>query len=239
MLKQFIELRQIHQLFADSEAHLVNRLGVPICIANCGKCCEENCVTIYSIEASLILSYLIGDGKLKIIEWCRQWLLERHNSTPTYNGIPRGVVGRELKHEWDMLTNSPCPMLSQDRKCQIHLMRPLVCRAYGITRSAGPYCPRPRGKGEDINRCAYIGGEPAAFLDDTINKWFGALRAEHPDFSKIGFLPTMIFRQAREKEFRELIAENKIASAKLIGTDATTQILFEKYAEGATNIIKA
>jgi len=239
MLQQFMELRQIHRLFDDSEAHLAKRLGVPICMPNCGKCCQENCVTIYSIEASLIISYLMGDGKLTVIGWCRDWLLEHHTAAPTYNGIPVGVVSKELKHEWDLLVKSGCPMLGENKQCFIHMMRPLICRSYGVTMTAGVGCPRPLGRGESVASKGYIGGKASALLEDELNKYFGKMRAEHPDFAKMGFLPTMIFRQAREKEFRELIAENKIASAKLIGTDATTQIIFEKYAAACSNLLIA
>lgn len=239
MLQEFMGLRQIHSLINDTEAHLVKQLGVPICILNCGKCCEENNVTVYSIEASLILSYLIGDGKTKVVSWCRDWLVEHHTGIDTYDGIPYGLVNEKLKHEWDLLAKGHCPMLTQDKKCAIHVMRPLVCRTYGVTRDAGMGCPRPIGRGESVNARAYIGGKASDFLEDQISKFFGKMRLEHPDYAKIGFLPAMIFRQAREKEFRELIAEHKIASAKLIGTDVETQVLWARQVRPAINIIKA
>jgi len=237
MIQQFLGLREVHNYIADAEVHLVKKLGVPLCIPNCGMCCEHDCITIYSIEASLVLSYAMGDGKLKIIEMCREWLLEPHRGVETYTGVPYGVVSGQLKHEWSLLSQSKCPMLTQDKQCFIHDMRPIVCRMYGVTRCAGPNCPRPVGKGESFNSRGYMGGDAADFLEDELNKYFGKMRVEHPDYTKIGFLPTMIFRQAREKEFRELIAERKIASAKLVGTDTTTQILFEKYALAAENIL--
>jgi Fe-S-cluster containining protein len=239
MLQEFMGLRRIHSFIDETEAHLVAKLGVPICIPNCGKCCEENCVTIYSIEASLILSYVIGDGKLKIIDWCRGWLLEKHTGVTIYTGIPYGVIGEQLKSEWNALVRTPCPMLTSDKRCNIHTMRPLVCRAYGVTRDAGVGCPRPIGKGESVNSRAYMGGAASDYLEDEVNKYFGKMRAEHPDYTKVGFLPTMIFRQAREQEFRELIAENKISSAKLIGTDVATQLLWAKQLGSATNILQA
>jgi Fe-S-cluster containining protein len=239
MLQEFLGLRQIHKYLDETQAHLVKQLGVPVCIPDCGKCCQDNCVTIYSIEASLILSYVIGDGRTKVVDWCRGWLLEKHTAATTYTGIPYGVVSKQLKHEWDALVRTPCPMLTEDKKCYIHMMRPLVCRAYGVTRDAGIGCPRPIGKGESVNSRGYIGGDAGDYLEDEVNKFFGKMRTEHPDYAKVGFLPTMIFRQAREQEFRELIAENKIASAKLVGTDVATQLLWAKQLGAVTNILKA
>ena len=237
MLQEFMGLREIHKCIDETEAHLVSKLGVPICIPGCGKCCD--CVSAYSIEASLILSYVIGDGLTKIIDWCRGWLLEKQTRVTTYTGIPYGVVSGQLKQEWNALVNSPCPMLTEDKRCAIHQMRPLVCRTFGVMRDAGAGCPRPPGKGESANSRAYMGGQASDILEDAVNKFFGKMRAERPDYAKVGFLPTMIFRQAREQEFRELIAENKIASAKLIGTDVATQLLWAKQLQAATNIILA
>lgn len=73
------------------------------------------------------------------------------------------------------------------------------------------------------------------------------LKERNPDWAQMGFLPTMIFRQAREKEFRQMIADNKIASAKLIGTDFSVQSLFQAQIEAEisrrmgepVNLIKA
>ena len=237
MVRRFVELRKIHKLFEEQEARLVQKLGVPICIPNCGKCCQENNVTAYAIEASLILSFTMGSNISDVINWCRDWLLEKHTVTPTYEGIPRGILSEKLKHEWEILAHTQCPMLKQDKTCIIHSSRPLVCRAYGITRNAGVGCPRPLSLGESVYSKRIVTPQESDFLEDAVMKYFGILRAESPDFAVIGFLPTMIFRQAREKEFRELIAENKIASAKLIGTDVETQVLFEKYALPAENII--
>ena len=231
MLQSWGELRELHGLIDQSEKWLTGHLGGPICIENCGRCCMDNTPTVHSIEASYIISYLMGAGKLSIIDWCRGWLLEKHKIAPTYEGMPRGVVNQKVLLEWDALQCSQCILLTSDKRCLIHKFRPLPCRAFGVLRMPALYCPRPLGKGEsEINRM-YVGGEPALILMKETREFRKRVKERNPDWAQMGFLPTMIFRQAREREFREMIADNKIASAKLIGTDFSVQSLFQAQIE--------
>ncbi len=229
MLQAFMGLRAIHGLFDEADKWLQDQLGVPTCIPNCGLCCGRNAITIHSIEASLIISYLMGTGQLHLIDAARSWLLDQQWGVTTYEGIPRGVVTGKLREEWNTLTHSSCIFYDSERKiCPVHPLRPLSCRAYGVTKVPSPYCPRPLGAGEsrDTRKCV---GSPlvikravAEFKDDL---------KRNPHWAQMGFLPTMILRQAREKEFRGLIEDNKIASAKLVGTDFSTQALYQDETE--------
>lgn len=233
MIEEFLSLREIHGLFDDAEEWLVKKLGVPTCIGNCGRCCLENTTTVYALETSLILSYLIGSGKISAIDWARGWLLEKHSVAPTYEGIPYGVVTKGIHDEWDALLHLPCIFLTSDKRCFIYEMRPLTCRAYGVTRLPSPHCPRPLGKGESHLGKSYVGGEPGRIIKNEVNAFFAKVRQETPDLAKVGILPTMLFKQAREREFRELILDNKIASAKLVGTDISTQYMWQDDIERA------
>lgn len=226
MLQSFGELRELHGLIGQSEKWLTGQLGRPICIENCGRCCFQT-PTVHSIEASYIISYLMGAGKLKVVDWCRGWLLEKHKVAPTYEGVPHGVVNHNITLEWNVLAQTPCHLLTSDKKCFVHQFRPLHCRAWGVLKRPAEYCPRPLGKGEsEINRM-YVGGEHALILMRNTVEFKKRVKERNPDWAQMGFLPTMIFRQAREREFRELIADNKIASAKLVGTDYSVQFLFQ------------
>lgn len=227
MLQSYAELRELHTLIEQSSKWLSNQLGGPICIENCGRCCKDNTPTIHSIEASYILSFILGSGDLKIVDWCRGWLLEHHSCATIYNGMPHGVVKHDVLMEWNALQRSPCILLTPDNRCMIHKFEPLPCAAWGVLKAPAMYCPRPLGKCETENNRAYVGSEPALLIMKATKEFKENLKKRNPDWAQMGFLPTMIFRQAREKEFRQMIADNKIASAKLIGTDYSLQSLFQ------------
>ena len=240
ILESYGELRELHGLIDQGEKWLGGHLGVPLCVENCGRCCMDNTPTVHSIEASYIISYLMGAGKLNIIDWCRGWLLEKHSIAVTYEGMPRGVVKQNVLLEWNALQHSQCILLTQEKQCLIHKFRPLPCRAYGVLKMPELYCPRPFGKDESAGNRAYVGGEPALILMKETREFRKRLKERNPDWAQMGFLPTMIFRQARELEFRGMIADNKIASAKLIGTDFNTQELFQdRIEESPVNLLKA
>ena len=223
MLETFQQLRAIHRLMGDAETWLTKQLGVPLCIPNCGLCCSRNVLAIHSIEASLIISELIGQGKTRYIDAARSWLLDRHPGVDTYEGVPYGVITGKTREEWDYLSSTPCIFLQEDKMCAIHSSRPLTCRAYGVTRVASEYCPRPIGKGESYVKRRYVGGEPLKLIKDAWGLFIQGLKNTHPDWMKQGFMPTMIFRQARDLEFRSMIADNTIATAKLVGIDYSIQ----------------
>lgn len=223
MLETFQKLRAIHRLVDDAESWLTKQLGVPICTPSCGLCCSQNVLAIHSIEASLIISELLGAGKTRYIDAARSWLIDHHTGVDTYEGVPYGVITGKIREEWDSLSSTPCIFLQGDKTCAIYKSRPLPCRTYGVTRSASEYCPRPIGKGESYVKRMYVGGEPLDLIKNAWDLFIQETKYAHPDWIKQGFMPTMLFRQARELEFRGLIADNKIATAKLVGLDYSVQ----------------
>lgn len=231
MLQAFSELRTIHRMLGEAEGWLLQHRGVPICIEKCGKCCEINTVPVHSIEASMVVSYIIGAGKTEWIDWCRNWLIERHPQAPTYGGMPKGVTSPELTQEWKDLQRTPCIFLSTDKRCLIYEFRPLPCRTFGVTRIPTSYCPRPLAKAEMSGQALYVGGRPALILIKETQGFLKRVAQRNPDWAQQGFLPAMIMRQAREKEFRDLIADNRIASAKLVGTAYSLQSLWQYQVE--------
>lgn len=223
LLGAFGGLIKIHQVFDQAQVFIEKQLGVPICLPNCGICCSDNTVTAHSIEASLILSQLIGNGQLHFIDQCRDWLISKDHRITIYKGIPTGLISGELRQEWNEVTHNPCLFLMEDKRCAIHDVRPLPCRAFGVTKVAPMYCLRPVGKGE--SNCRLCVNSPK--LRDATQGLLKAFKEKNPEWIRMGFLPTMLYRAAKEKDFRELIAENKIPSAKLVGTDYSTQALWQ------------
>lgn len=232
MLQAYAELRKIHELIDQAGKWLEKQLGTPLCVPNCGLCCQQNVVSCHSIEASYIISGLMGTGLTRYVDASRAWLVDRHNQTTIYDGMPRGVITGKLREEWNLISFTPCIFYKFDTKqCAIHRFRPLSCRAFGVTKMASYYCPRPLGKDEDAHSRAYVGGEPAQLIKAVVDTFIKKTKTRNPDWATHGFLPTMIFRQAREKEFRGLVADNMIASAKLVGTDYSLQALWQEDVE--------
>ena len=232
MIEGFYKLRAIHKTF-DGIGVSLESLGLPLCM-QCGKCCTQNTITINSIEANLIISMLIGNGKAsEVLSTAKDWLLEKN--AEIYEGIPRGVITDKLREEWNSLTFLPC-ILQHNKLCTVHKVRPIICRAYGISRAPSESCSRPRINGEHY----FVNNDDLSPLRKRIDDFHLWAKNKNPDWVTSGFLPTMLYRQGREKDFRELILDNKIASAKLVGTNyETTKVWeFEVDTYAATNIVR-
>ena len=236
MLQAFARLRVIHRLFDEAEFWLINQLGTPTCVPNCGLCCEHNTVTCHSIEASLMISFMVGQAHTEYVDAARSWLIDKDPMVSIYEGIPTGVITGKLREEWNYLTSRPCIFLNNEASCVLHRARPFVCRAYGVTKLPGLYCPRPLGKGENQQGKMLVPVEARNVIKAEVDSFLAYIKERNPDWLKQGFLPAMIFRQARESEFRDLIADNKIASAKLVGIDYSVQALWQE--EAIENFIK-
>lgn len=224
MIEALASLSQIHMDIDAARVALETQLGVPICIPNCGKCCET--VLAHRIEADFAISAIIGEGKFQeMVSLCEGWLLERHKESQIYEGPPFGMVCPELAIEWDSVRDIGCPFLNSDKRCFIYSGRPLVCRTFGVTQ-AGPtpdWCARPLGIGEGENRRGYIDNQQLkhlvkAFLDGLPDK----------DWTTMGWLPTVIYREACPDKYRALVADNRIASAKLIGLTEDYTLLWQE-----------
>ena len=228
MIQQFKALRNIHRNFDDACATLEQTLGTSICIAKCGRCCST--VSCMTIEALNIVSYLLGQGQLaSTLQAAEDWLVTRHSEAPSYEGMIAGrFVPPKIRDEWYDLSQMQCPFLSTDLTCTIHEVRPLVCRSYGVTRRAGVYCPRPLSKNESYSKQGYI-DSPELRAD--VEHFCTTTKRKNPEWAIRGFLPTMLYRAARDAEFRKLIKDNRIASAKVIGMDVDVNIMWQPQVE--------
>jgi len=230
MIRAFQTLRQLYDGFAGAETALGNSIGRSPCMSGCGRCCEVNTVQCLTIEAMNAVSLLTGLGKLrKAVDIAEGWLLEHHKEAPSYEGM---VVGRfltpELREEYTRISKLPCPFLQADKRCLIHEARPFVCRAYGVTRTTSGFCTRPPGKGETLTQFQYIQAPELKQDVDAFRAW---LKRNHQPWVVSGFLPTLIYRAAEEKKFRGLVRDNRIASAKIIGVDIDTTLMWQPQLE--------
>jgi hypothetical protein len=174
------------------------------------------------IEGANMVSFLTGEGLLsKAVQIAEDWLLHKHKEATIYRGLPVGVVPSDIKNEWLQLMDSRCPFLDEKAKCVIYSSRPLMCHARGITLDI-PYCPRPLGRGELSNRRAVIGNGP---LRERVQA-FKADCQRQPEWTVRGLAPAILYRAAEREKWRGLVDDNRIASAKIIGTEMDFDLMW-------------
>lgn len=227
MINAFIYLGKIHKAFDIAADYLEDEIGTPTCISNCGVCCEHNTPPMMTIEAMNAISVLAGKGIValhKTIDVAEDWLIEKNPFATLYEGMPIGYPGEKIMTEWRELQLTQCPFLSEKKQCIIHSVRPLVCRAYGVTRDSADVCPRPLGKGESITKRAYL---PAEKIRGMVKDFREQCEKENKTWIISGMVPTLIYRTSREDKFRKMIHDNQIASAKVIGVDFEHTLMWQ------------
>lgn len=225
MLQAFFDLREIHHVFDAAEHVLEEDIGVPICVPKCGLCCQHNMPPYMTIEAINAVSYLTGMGQLKkMVSIAEGWLLEKHTFATIYEGMPVGFAGEKLKEEWMGVFRSQCPFLGRDARCLLYAVRPLTCRSYGVTRDNSELCPRPLGRGESATQRRYI---PADMLKQKIAACRKQWEKKNKTWIISGSAPAMLYRAAKPEKFKNLVESNRIASAKIIGIEYETSLMWQ------------
>jgi Fe-S-cluster containining protein len=226
MIRAFKKLHDFQRGFDGAADVLEQTIGRSICISGCGRCCQISTVMCMTIEGMNAVSVLMGDPRYKkIIALSEGWLLEHHREAPTYKGMLAGrFVPPDINEELIALRRLPCPFLAENKQCIIHEARPLVCRSFGVTHTDAAICPRPVGKGETLTQLMYINSPD---LRGDIQRFKETYRKERPDWVTFGLLPTILYRAAKETQFRKMVADNQIATAKLIGTDLDTTLMWQ------------
>jgi len=224
-IKAFMDLQKIQGHFKIAAGYLEKQIEASVCVPNCGLCCKCNTVPAMTIEAMNIVSVMSGEARLKeVLDIAENWLLEKHSFTPSYEGMPIGLSSEKIKNEWMAMQSNQCPFLNEQLQCVIHSARPLVCYAYGVTRDAIDVCPRPLGRGESSTHHAYV---DSTVIRKELREYRNRCTEENKTWVIAGPLPTMIFRAAREKEFRIMVHDNRIASAKLVGVEFETTLMWQ------------
>jgi len=225
MIEAFIDLKETHSVFEKARGVLERTIGIPVCQSGCGLCCEHNVPNAMTIEAMYAVSTLTGMGKLrKAISLAEGWLLERHSFATIYEGMPQGFVSHKVREESQAITRSQCPFMEPDKSCGIYDARPLSCRAYGVTRDIADLCPRPLGKHEHLTQRIYI---PADDLRNRIDNLRAQWKIKQPAWIISGPIPTVLFRAAEPEKFKRMVMDNTAASAKIIGVDYETSLMWQ------------
>ncbi len=230
MLECYRALKMVHMGYELAAEQLAKYLGVPLCVPNCGLCCEINVVYSYGIEAAFAVSSLAAEPKLlnQVLDRTEGWLLDNDKSAPTKVPVVGGepiMVTKELSGEIDSLAGKCCPFLNADKSCLIHAYRPLVCRAFGVTRVAHRDCRRPTGAAETDGKQAWFGGLGATAVKDVIEEILRTVPS--PTGAKSGFFPTLIYVLAKPGQYRKLAMSGNVSTAKLLMFDDFHGILWQ------------
>jgi Fe-S-cluster containining protein len=230
MIEAFTQIREIHQVFGEAQQVLEEDIGRPICIPNCGLCCEHNIPFTMTIEAVYAVSVLTGTGRLKkIVKMAEGWLLEHHPFATVFEGMPHGFASPKLKEEWQAVIHSQCPFLDTVTKaCLVHDCRPFACRAWGVTRDGAGICPRPLGRGETETQRRYITAEG---LRSYIRQCRKGWERKNKTWIIAGTFPAVLYRAAEPEKFRKYVLDNRIASAKIIGVDFESSLMWQPQVE--------
>ncbi|MDD5510688.1 MAG: YkgJ family cysteine cluster protein [Dehalococcoidales bacterium] len=212
LLKRLSALESIHGLFDTAEKEVVEHIGLPICMENCGKCCENNVVMAWGIEVEDIATYLISDDKLlnKVMDRCEAWMKESTGPVFTVKQLLRDQT-RLMKRAREIFTGR-CPLMEGTR-CLIHPVRPVACRSFGVTTYPRG-CKRPPGFGETIDRRAYNQGMAIPIME-AVNAFLVDC-SDKPYDTSVGFLPMMLMSRLRAREFAGLVDSGKVDPVKLV-----------------------
>jgi len=173
---------------------------------------------------NLVSIYMMDEPKIKrLVQTAEGWLLEPHGLT-VWDGMPVGLQHGTIMEDLQKMSASQCPFLLENKDCMIHQDRPMVCRAFGVFRDSVEVCPRPLGKGETRIRHGIIENHDARMM---VKDFYDDCRNRQPVWAIRTLLPTAIFRAASPKKFREYVEEKKIASAKLLGMDVDTSLMWQ------------
>jgi Fe-S-cluster containining protein len=218
LIKRLNDLDLLYSAFDHAEKEVVATIGVPICVENCGKCCEHNVVMAWGIEVENAASYLLGNEKLlkTVLDRCEAWLKENTGRVFTTTQLLRDK-SRLMQKTHEIITGR-CPLLDGTR-CLIHPVRPAACRSFGVTTYPRG-CNRPPGIGETVDRRAYNKGMALPIMEATNEFLIDC--SDNPHDVSVGFLPTMLMSRLRAREFTGLVDSGKIDPVKLVKQNVTT-----------------
>ena len=225
MVEGFQLLEALHHELDAGQRELEQATGGrPICVSQCGKCCERTVPVATGIEVKYLLSQLPRFGAKNVKERALGWLVQNHEGLGLHNKIRgrpyRSEERAQLADDQRILSKAGCPFLAEDKSCTVHEARPLSCRSYGVTLAADAYCPRPLHPSETTER--RMGVAPAGPRGKRIQAAKGRLlqhlKRSPPDLGASSWLPGLIARDLARQEVLSLQSEDRIADIKLAMT---------------------
>lgn len=214
-------LEKVHWGFSLAADAVEIGRGAPICVENCGLCCETTPI-VYGIEAEYLASWLLSKPDLfkDIMNRCRDWLTSRNRPWTYKARISENELNTTLANEYRDVLNERCPFLADDKRCMVHFARPMACRAYGTTHMPNDWCKRPIGVGEQkngdkvVSRVWFDPDHPMVPIKKLTDKVL-----EPPldsRYKRQGFLPTLLFERFYASELAGMLDDGKVPAAKVV-----------------------
>lgn len=234
------QLERIHRGYDAAAEQVVASKG-PICIEGCGLCCQHNSVVAMGIEADYAVSYLLGKPSLidPILDACEEWLTRK--GPYTYGKAITEANRDVVLNEYFLIgRGEQCPFLLADKRCQIHYARPLVCRAYGVTRIPGDECPVAPIPGRPTDeRMSWDGHHPlqvvrrnGLFEQVVLYDLVSNLRHDIENetlYGVEGFFYNLLMMRLRPARLAALMDEGKVPLAKaLVGMYGNHMLLWQE-----------
>lgn len=209
-------LATLHNLLNEACGQLERQIGKPICIEGCGLCCHRAVPIVSTLEVAYIAGYLpsmrLSDS---VIARAFQWL---EDENPELIDAAHPVAHERLQRQVSLLQTGRCPFVSETAECLIHKIRPLSCRAYGVTSPSNCWCRRPLSGRESETFCLTIDAETPIGVQ--IRATVGALwlsidhyRMQH--LKLFGLLPSLLAELVDPQSFKRLSEAGLIHPAKL------------------------
>lgn len=219
-------LFKVWQGFEQAMHELGTALGVPLCVENCGLCCTTNTPAAWGIEVVGAASWLWEQSptdRQKILDRIENWLvrpvLEVEPPIEPPMVIDHPQTGKQPGRtvQWlEVLATERgrCPLLDENLRCSVYPVRPLGCRAWGITNHRAHWCKRPFGTGESESTDRVFGGKGTERLRALIRLMLETVQG-HPKLTNTALFPTALYAHFRQKRLLELLPH--IPTAKLTG----------------------
>ncbi len=207
LLQQAIGLlEQIHKDLDYLEVNLSYLLGGSLCASGCGTCCMQSFV-IPGISAQYMAIQIEkqSDAKQKLItERLERWLLYELPGVRFKFSVDGQAEINMRDQEYTETSRLWCPLLDDQKKCSIYPWRDITCRAWGITRPSGKFCPRPLGEGETDELRMHVDGESVKPVLYQIAMLTGLLSEHEPSLLQHGWMPAMLYMMLEPQKWREI-----------------------------------
>lgn len=223
LITGFTLLEELHRELDGARADVEQAVGGrPLCVQNCGKCCETNVPQATAIEAKYLFSQAsLMPRSRDIRRRALGWIAEQHPNLRLHNKVVgRRYTAEEQRELYDdnkKIEHTGCPFLAPDKSCMVYEARPLVCRGYGATWAADPWCPRPLAPTETPERRMGIrpGGPRGQQLQRIRKALMVFLSQRAPEMLASSWFPTLVAREQDRDEVIALHREGKVADIKL------------------------
>jgi Fe-S-cluster containining protein len=207
LIRSWNRMDRVYSLTDQAQAELEAVALGSVCVPNCGKCCTVPVVT--GAEVDYIISTM---GALpafgKQLSSALTWLEHDHGAVDSK---------QTLEGQIRIVKEMECPFLNYDKTCAIYEARPLSCRMYGVMAPADDFC---KGSSRIAKRSTpgYIVTKDTTIWQQIQSAFAHVLalaKSRIPEHQLMGFLPTMLVRQAATKQYNFLVDHDKVQPAKL------------------------